>query len=421
MSYGGVLQVRVAGSGSKLWYLAYRFAGKRRKLAIGPYPRIGLKEARKRRDDAKRQIEVGVDPSRQKRLDRLIVASEQAATFEAISFELLDKKRREAIAIRTIAKLEWHFSLATPSQGQRPIAGIWAPEILRVLRAVEGRGKLETAMRLRAVVGEVFRYAVATGRAEIDPTTALRSPLTTPVARHRAAIVEPKPFGALLRSIDGYDGMSEVRIALQLLALMFVRPADLRSALWSEIDLDESVWTIPAEKMEMRRPHRVPLAKQALELLRGLDKLTGHRELFLPGAWDHRKPLSENTLNSALRRLGFSQDEMSSHGFRSAASSMLNESGKWNAEAIEAQLAHIEGNAVRRACARAEFLGRAGQAYDLWGRSLGRIAQVRRGHPDIVGAATHLSARRFAKPPTPAHPQLAEPPKGTAETRRTYP
>jgi integrase len=381
LSDGGGLQVWVTSSGSKLWNLAYRFAGKQRKLAVGPYPRIGLKEARQRRDDAKRQIEGGVDPSLQKRLDRLSAASEQATTFGVIAFELMDKKRREAKADRTLAKLEWLFSLATPTLGQRPIAGITAPEILQVLRAVETRGKLETAKRLRAVIGEVFRYTVATGRAESDPTTALRGALTTPVVRHRAAIVEPKAFSALLRSIDGYDGMPEVRIALQLLALTFVRPGELRSALWSEINLDDAVWTIPAEKMKMRRPHRVPLAKQAIELLRGLHRLTGHRELLLPGAWDHRKPLSENTLNAALRRLGFSQDEMSSHGFRATASSMLNESGKWNADAIEAQLAHVEGNAVRRAYARAEFWEERVRMMTWWADRLDdkqRVQQVAR-------------------------------------------
>jgi integrase len=355
LSDGGGLQVWVTSSGSKLWYLAYRFGGKQRKLAIGPYPRVGLKEARQRRDDAKRQLDAGVDPSLRKRLDRLATVSEQAATFEAISGELLEKKRKEAKAPQTLAKLEWLFGLATPFIGQRPISGITAPEILQVLRTVESRGRLETAKRLRAVVGEVFRYAVATGRAESDPTSALRGALTAPVVRHRSAIVEPKAFGALLRTIDGYEGMPEVRIALQLLALTFVRPGELRAAEWTEVDFDEALWTIPATKMKMRRPHRVPLAKQTLELLRGLHKLTDNRGLLFPGAWDFRKPLSENTLNAALRRLGYAQDVMTAHGFRASASSMLNECGKWNADAIEAQLAHVEGNAVRKAYARAEF------------------------------------------------------------------
>jgi integrase len=355
LSDSGGLQLWVTKTGSKLWYQAYRFSGKQRKLAIGPYPRVSLKEARQRRDDAKRQIGAGFDPSRQKRMGRLEAASQQAATFQAIVSELLDKKRREAKAERTISKLEWLFGLAKPMLGQRPMAGITAPEILQVLRGIEARGKLETAKRLRSVIGEAFRFAVATGRAEGDPTAALRGALTSPVVRHRAAIVEPKAFGALLRTIDGYDGMPEVRIALQMLALTFVRPGELRSAKWSEVDLGDALWTIPAEKMKMRRPHRVPLAKQAVELLRSLHKMTGHRELLLPGAWDHKKALSDNTLNAALRRLGYAQDVMTSHGFRAAASSMLNESGKWNADAIEAQLAHVEGNSVRRAYARAEF------------------------------------------------------------------
>jgi integrase len=375
LSDGGGLQVWVTNSGSKLWYLAYRFGGKQRKLAIGPYPRIGLKDARQRRDDAKRQLDAGVDPSLRKRLDRLSAASEQAATFEAVAAELLEKKRREAKAPQTLAKIEWLFGLATPSIGQRPIAGITAPEILQVLRAVESRGRLETAKRLRAVVGEVFRYAVATGRAETDPTSALRGALTTPMVRHRAAIVEPMAFGALLRTIDGYEGMPEVRIALQLLALTFVRPGELRTAAWSEIDLDGAQWTIPAEKMKMRRPHRVPLAKQAIELLRGLQRLTGNRGLLFPGAWDFKKPLSENTLNAALRRLGYAQDVMTAHGFRAAASSMLNEEGKWNADAIEAQLAHVEGSAVRRAYARAEYWDERVRMMTRWAE---RLEELRR-------------------------------------------
>jgi integrase len=376
LSDGGGLQVWVTSSGSKLWYLAYRFGGKQRKLAIGPYPRVGLKEARQRRDDAKRQLDAGVDPSLRRRLDRLATVSEQAATFQAISGELLEKKRKEAKAPQTLAKLEWLFGLATPFIGQRPIAGITAPEILQVLRTVESRGRLETAKRLRAVVGEVFRYAVATGRAETDPTAALRGALTAPVVRHRAAIVEPKAFGALLRSIDGYDGMPEVRIALQLLALTFVRPGELRSAEWSEVNPDDALWTIPPEKMKMRRPHRVALAKQAVELLRDLHKVTGNRSLLFPGAWDFKKPLSENTLNAALRRLGYAQDVMTSHGFRAAASSMLNESGRWNADAIEAQLAHVEGNSVRRAYARAEFLDERVQMMTWWAD---RLDELRRG------------------------------------------
>ena len=265
-------------------------------------------------------------------------AVESANTFDAIASELLDKKRREAKAERTLGKLEWLLSLARPAIGARPIAEITAPEVLSVLRAVEARGRHETARRLRATIGEVFRYAVATGRAETDPTGALKGALTTPTVQHRAAIVEPKAFGALLRAIATYDGAPETRAALELLALTFVRPGELRAAEWAEFDLDAAVWSIPGEKMKMKRPHRVPLAPRAVAILRDLQAITGHGKFLFPSVRSalrsrccDRSPamrcMSENTINAALRRLGFDKDEMTGHGFRSAASSMLNESG----------------------------------------------------------------------------------------------
>jgi integrase len=197
-----------------------------------------------------------------------------------------------------------------------------------VLRQVEAGGRLETARRLRAIIGQAFRFAVATGRAMSDPTSALRGALAAPVVRHRAAIVEPVPFGALLRAIDDYDGTPEVRSALQLLALTFTRPGELRLATWKEFDLDAGVWTIPANRMKMRRPHRVPLSPQAIVILERLRTLTAQFELLFPGVRSPARPLSENTLNAALRRLGYAKDDMSSHGFRAAASSLLNECGK---------------------------------------------------------------------------------------------
>jgi integrase len=224
-----------------------------------------------------------------------------------------------------------------------------------VLRAVEARDRLETARRLRSVIGSAFRFAVATGRASNDPTGALRGALIAPIVRHRAAIIEPAALGELLRALDGHNGMPEVRGALQLLALTFVRPGELRRAQWAEIDLDKAVWIIPSERMKMRRPHRIPLAPQTIDVLKILRAVAGESELIVPGARGRGRPLSENTLNAALRRLGYTKDEMTAHGFRAAASSILNECGLWNPDAIEAQLAHIEGNAVRRAYARAEF------------------------------------------------------------------
>ncbi len=217
-----------------------------------------------------------------------------------------------------------------------------------------------------------------------DPTSALRGALTAPVVRHRAAIVDPVPFGELLRAIDDYDGTPEVRFALQLLALTFTRPGELRLATWKEFDLDASVWTIPATRMKMRRPHRVPLAPQAIVILEVLRTLTGQYELLFPGARSPSRPLSENTLNAALRRLGYAKDDMSSHGFRAAASSLLNECGKWNADAIEAQLAHVEANAVRKAYARAEYWAERVEMMAYWAD---RLDELRRG-----GIVLHLRA-----------------------------
>ena len=355
LSDGEGLQLWLQPSGAKLWNMAYRFDGKQRKLAMGPYPRISLKEARTRRDEAKKLLAGGLDPSQQKRIAKLSAASQNANTFATIADELLGQKRREGKAPATLAKLEWLFGLAKPALGARPITAIEAPEVLQVLRGVEARDRLETARRLRSVIGSAFRFAIATGRASNDPTGALRGALVAPTVRHRAAIVEPTALGELLRAIDGHNGMPEVRGALQLLALTFVRPGELRGATWSEIDLDKAVWTIPDERMKMRRPHRIPLARQTILVLKDLQDITGEADLILPGARGRGRPLSENTLNAALRRLGYTKEEMTSHGFRAAASSILNESGLWNPDAIEAQLAHVEGNAVRRAYARAEF------------------------------------------------------------------
>ena len=247
------------------------------------------------------------------------------------------------------------LSLARPAIGARLIAEITAPEVLGALRGVESRGRHETAKRLRATIGQVFRYAVATGRAEADPTGALRGALTAPVVNHRAAITEPKALGGLLRAIASYEGAPETRTALELLALTFVRPGELRAAEWAEFDLDAAVWSIPSEKMKMKRPHRVPLAPRAVAILRELQAITGRGKFVFPSVRSSARCMSENTINAALRRMGFAKDEMTGHGFRAVASSLLNESGKWNADAIEAQLAHVENDAVRRAYHRADY------------------------------------------------------------------
>jgi integrase len=362
LSDGGGLQLWIMPSGSKIWNLAYRFDGKQKKLSLGAYPAMSLSDARQERDAAKVLLKSDIDPSAQKKLNALASKESRAMTFQKLAAELLDKKRREGKARNTIEKLEWLFSIAGEEIGERPISEIAAPEVLNVLRKVESKGRLETAKRLRAVIGEVFRYAIATARATNDPTFALRGALTAPVVKHRAAITEPKALGGLMRAIDAFQGQPTTIVALKLMAYLFPRPGELRMAEWREFNLAEAVWIIPASRAKMRREHRIPLPTQVLSILNGLRPITGYGALLLPGygmsGGEGRKvapkPISENTLNGALRRMGYGQEEMSSHGFRAAASTLLNESGRFSSDAIERALAHQDADAVRRAYARGE-------------------------------------------------------------------
>ncbi len=384
LSDGGGLQLWVFPDGAKRWRLAYRFNEAQKVLAIGVYPAIGLKDAREARERAKRLLGEGQDPALARKQEKAAKVTASANTFAALTEEFLAKKRREGKAENTLGKLDWLLGLAMDDLGARPISEITAPEVLAVLRRVEARGQLETAGRLRANIGGVFRYAIATGKAENDPTFALRGALTVPKTKHRAAIVEPVAFGALLRSIDGYEGTPEVRAALKLMALTFVRPGELRNAFWSEFDLEAGLWIIPAGRMKMRRPHRVPLAPQTVAVLKSLHAITGHRALLFPGVRSADRAMSENTINAALRRLGYGKEDMTGHGFRAAASSLLNECGKWNPDAIEAQLAHVESNKIRKAYARAEYWEERAQMMAYWAD---RLDDMRRG-----GIVVHLRA-----------------------------
>ena len=264
----------------------------------------------------------------------------------------MDKFEAEGDAPATLKKKRWLLDFANKELGKRPIAEIKAPEILDALRKIEKRGRHETATRARSTVGAVFRFAIATGRAERDPTADLRGALITPTVTHRATIVEPKAVGALLRAIDGFEGHAVTRYALKLAPLVFVRPGELRQGEWAEFDLADAEWRIPAKKMKMRRPHRVPLAPQALAILRELQEITGGSRYLFPSVRSWHRPISDNTLNAALRRLGYDKTELTIHGLRSTASTLLNESGKWHADAIERQLAHQEANEIRGAYRR---------------------------------------------------------------------
>lgn len=385
LSDGGGLQLWVKPNGSKLWCFAYRFGGKQKMLSIGSYPIITLADARAARDDAKRALASGDDPSTVKRQRKAAKTEALATTFALVANELLAKKQREGIAVATAGKLEWLLGLAKADLGPLPVASITAGEVLRVLQPLEAAGKLETAKRLRATIGSVFRYAVTTARADSDPTQALKGAIAAPRPKHRAAIIDPVAFGGLLRSIDGFMGQPVTKAALQLMALLACRPGELRHATWREFDLDGGVWNVPAERTKMRRPHRIPLPAQAVAILKALHPVTGDGAagLVFPGLRSVSRPISENTMNGALRRIGFSQEEATSHGFRSTFSTLANESGKWSVNAIEAALAHIEPNAVRRAYARGDYWDERVKLMTWWGnyldtlRSGGQVLQFK--------------------------------------------
>jgi len=375
-SDGGGLHLLVSPQGSKLWRLAYRFGGKQKTLALGAYPIISLSDARQKRDGAKKLLSSGIDPSQQAKLDKIEKQASSADTFNSIADEFLLKVEREGRAGATMTKKRWLLSLARPDLGHRPIAEISAAEILVPLRKVEGQGNYETARRLRATIGQVFRYAIAIAKAENDPTFGLRGALTTPMVTHRPAITDRKAFGGLLRAVWHYEGMAETRSALQLMALLYPRPGELRQAEWVEFDLDNAVWTIPAARAKMRREHRKPLSATAVTILRDLHKLTGYRQLAFPSVQSPRRPMSENTMNGALRRLGFSHDEMTSHGFRASASTLLNESGKWLPDAIEAELGHVGADKVRKAYHRAAYWDERVKMAEWWATEIEKIMKL---------------------------------------------
>lgn len=383
---GGGLFLFIPPAGAKLWRMAYRYAGKQKTLAFGAYPEVSLGDARKKRDDARKLLAAGTDPGVQKRLDKIAAATAAADTFAVIADEYLAKIEKEGRAEATLDKTKWLIDFARPALGSRPVAQITAPEVLAVLRKVEGRGRLESARRLRSTLSQVFRYAIATARGVSDPCEALRGALTAPVVTNRAAITDPKAFGALLRACWGYDGQPEVAAALRLCAYLYPRPGELRQAEWSEFDLDGATWTIPAARAKMRREHRKPLPPAAVAILRDLYQLSGNGPLMFPGVRSRRRPISENTLNAALRRMGIGKDEATAHGFRASASSMLNESGKWNPDAIEAELGHVEGNDVRRAYHRSQYWDERLRMAAWWAAECDRLREGAKVIP-IGGAA----------------------------------
>lgn len=372
LSDGGGLYLLV-NADSRLWRLKYRVAGREKVLAIGAYPAVTLAAARQRRDEAKALLAHGGDPSQAKQEAKRQAEIEAGSTFRSVADEYLAKLRREGRAAATLAKTKWLLNLLHPVIGGRPIRSISAPQVLDALQAIERRGRHETARRARSTAGSVFRYAIATQRADTDPTWALRGALTAPQVRSRAAIVEPVSFGALLRAIDGFEGQPTTRAALKLMALLFPRPGELRMAEWKEFDLEGAVWTIPADRTKMRRPHRVPLSQSAVSILTDLGQITGKGVLVFPSIRSVKRCMSENTLNAALRRMGYDKTEASAHGFRATAATLLNESGKWHADAVERQLAHVESDDVRRAYTRGEHWEERVRMMTWWADHLDRL------------------------------------------------
>lgn len=352
---GGGLYLHVQTSGSKLWRMAYRMHGKQKTLYIGAYPAISLSEARRRRDEAKQQIADGVDPAEEVRREKIRQQFAAGNTFATIAQELIEKAEAEDRAPSTLKKKRWFLSQLEPSLGRMAISEITATDIIGPLKQIERKGNYETARRTRAFASQIFRYAIATARAEYDPTFGLRGALITPKVEHRPAITDPVRFGELLRAVWAYGGQATTVAALKLMALLYPRPGELRQAIWSEFDFENKVWTIPAERAKMRRPHKKPLSDASIQILQELHQHTGHGRLIFPALGKPHATLSENTMNQALRRMGFDQSEHTAHGFRASASTMLNESGLWSSDAIEVELAHIDTNAVRRAYHRATY------------------------------------------------------------------
>ena len=351
----------ITPSGRKWWRLKYRYEGKEKLLAFGVYPEVSLRDARDMREDSRRLLRRQVDPGAKRRAERVAPGD----SFEAIArewFERFSPRWAPGHSNKLIRRLELYIF---PWIGERAVSKIEAPDLLACLRRIEAKGNLESAHRALQVCGRVFRYAVATGRATRDPSGDLRGALPPADKNHLASVTDPKEFGDLLRAIDSYEGSIVVRCALRLAPLVFVRPGELRAAEWAEINFDTSEWRIRAERMKMRQQHVVPLSHQAIGILREIQPLTGNGRFVFPSARSAKRPLSDNALLAALRRMGFEQGSVTVHGFRSTASTNLNEQG-WNRGAIERQLAHGERDAVRAAYNYAEHLPERRKMMQAW-------------------------------------------------------
>jgi integrase len=381
LSDSGGLYLEAAPNGSRRWFWKYYFAGKEKRLALGAYPAVSLKDARSARDDARRQHQQGIDPAVQRQLAKLRACGDDTKHFEAVAREFHEAQSpgwSAQYAARWIERMEKDLF---PWIGALELDQVTAPTLLNVLRKVEARGAMETAHTLRQTAGQVFRYGIATGRCERNPAPDLHGALRPMNVKHMAAVLEPTKAGELMRAIYEYPGQPATRAALQLSALLFQRPANIRMMEWAELDLQAGMWTIPAAKMKRKaagkingRPHFVPLASQALQVLEALKPLTGHGTYVFPSLITGDRPMSENTVNTALRRMGFGQSEMTAHGFRSMARTIIAERLPGVAvDVIEAQLAHGKSGPLGMAYDRAEYMDQRRALMQTWADYLDRL------------------------------------------------
>jgi integrase len=370
---GGGMYLEISPAGGKWWRLKYRYDGKEKRLSLGVYPEVSLKDARQRREDARKLLARDIDPSVNRRAVKAARIERAGNSFEVVAREWFAKYSPNwapANAEKIIRRLE---NDAFPWIGGRAVAEITAPELLSVMRRIESRGALESAHRIRGYCGRVFRYAIATGRAERDPSSDLKGALPPAKKNHRAAITEPSQAAGLLRAIDGYQGEFVTKCALRLAPLVFVRPGELRKAEWAEIDLDKAEWNIPPGRMKMREPHLVPLSIQAVAILRELQPLTGRGRYVFPGARTNGRPMSDNAILAALRRMGFAKDEMSGHGFRAMARTILDEVLGVRPDFIEHQLAHAVRDPNGRAYNRTAHLAERKKMMQSWADYLDKL------------------------------------------------
>ncbi|BAO29367.1 tyrosine-type recombinase/integrase [Sulfuritalea hydrogenivorans] len=371
---GGGLYLEIVPTGAKYWRLKYRYGGKEKRLAIGVYPTVTARQAREKAQEGKRTLSEGRDPSSERRAHKLVAKVSAESSFEAVAREWLRRRTptlTDKHVERVLARL---VNNLFPWVGGKPIADISAPELLSALRRVEERGAVHTANRLLQYSGQIFRYGIATGRCERDIAADLRGALTQEKEKHRAAITDPEGAAALLRAIDGYHGSLIARCALRLAPLVFVRPGELRHAEWAEIDLDRAEWNIPAEKMKMRLPHLVPLSLQSVAVLREIHPLTGRGRYVFPSQRTAERPVSDNTINASLRRMGFdTREEMTAHGFRAMARTILDEVLGFRPDFIEHQLAHAVRDPNGRAYNRTAHLAERRKMMQAWADYLDRI------------------------------------------------